>query len=578
MGGPESDSQHGRHRAAARSNLEAERARRELDAWRSSRPTDPYLADVELRDLNRLRLDADRFQALERAASAFARRVVDVVGPAAMHYEQPAHLPELERWDGLGSRIEEVRFDGLYHEAGAAVWESGVVAESGTPGRAFEQATLLYLLSLEGEMGHVCPAACTIGLARALRRRASAAVRERFLPALLVRDYEGAERASQFLTEIQGGSDVGANACRAELRPDGTYLLSGEKWFCSVADAEQFLVTARPAGAPDGTDGLGCFVVPRCLDGAPNGFTIRRLKDKLGTRGMASAEIDFEGAVSWPIGPVEEGFKTAVGIVLNTSRWITAIGAAGMMRRALLEAAAYARRRRAFGRTIRDYPRVRETLAFMRTGWLGALRLTWLLTELEDRIDAGTATDADVLFHRFLVNATKYVTSARASCVVRDGIEVLGGNGTIEDFSVLPRLYRDAIVYESWEGTHNVLVAQLLRDLRKLPIVDVVRARATALLNSPGDHAAELGRSALHSALASTERAIADPDFGAAHFRRILDRLMRAIEVGALLVDATSQSAAAADLLARRGLDPTYRPDDDPDFMTRVDALNPSAD
>lgn len=553
--------------------MDAGRARRDLDAWRAEYPADPYRSDGELRALNRAYVHGSRLEHLEAAASRLSRQVVEVIGPAATVYEQRAHLPKLERYDGFGRRVEEVRFDGAYHEAGATVWESGVVAWSGTPGRAFEQATLLYLLSLEGEAGHVCPAACTIGLARALRRRASQGVRDRFLPPLLVTDYERAERASQFLTEVQGGSDVGANACRADPQSDGTYLLTGEKWFCSVADAEQFLVTARPPDAPDGTPGLGCFVVPRTLDGAPNGFSIRRLKDKLGTRGMASAEIDFEGAVAWPIGPVQEGFKTAAGVVLNTSRWITAIGSTGMMRRALLEAGSYARHRRAFGRPIGEYPPVRERLAGMQAGWLGALRLTWLLTDLEDHVDAGTASQADILFHRFMVNATKYATSVRASRIVRDGIEVLGGNGTIEDFSVLPRLYRDAVVYESWEGTHNVLVAQLLRDVGKLPILDVVRARATEMLESSEREAAALAGRALGSALDAADRAIREPGFGAVHFRRVLDRLVCVIEVGTLLRDATERSTAAADMLARLRLDRAYQPEEDPDFVRRVDAL-----
>ena len=168
----------------------------------------------------------------------------------------------MERYDGIGRRIEAVRFDADYHRAGAAVWNSGLVAESGTPGRAYEQATLLYLLSLEGEAGHACPAVCTIGLARALRRAAAPDIRDRFLPPLLETDYAQAQRGSQFLTEVQGGSDVGANATIARPRADGSYSITGEKWFCSVADAQQFLVTARVQDGPSGTRGLGCFVDP----------------------------------------------------------------------------------------------------------------------------------------------------------------------------------------------------------------------------------------------------------------------------------------------------------------------------
>ncbi len=461
-----------------------------------------------------------------REATRFGRAVVDTIGPACARYEHRAHLPELARYDGFGRRIEAVRFDPDYHRAGEAVWRSGLVAHAGTPGRAYEQATLLYLLSLEGEAGHACPAVCTIGLARALRRAADPAIRDRFLPPLLDTDYAHAERGSQFLTEVQGGSDVGANATIARPRADGTYEITGEKWFCSVADAQQFLVTARVPDGPSGTRGLGCFVIPRTLDDVPNGFVLRRLKEKLGTRGMASGEIDLDGARAWPIGAVENGFRTAVGIVLNTSRWMTAIGSAGMMRRAYLEASAYARHRRAFGRPIDEFPSTRATIADLRVLWLGALHLAFALTALEDRIDAANADDEVTVYHRFLVNATKYALSVDATSATRTAIEVLGGNGTIEDFSVLPRLYRDSIVYESWEGTHNVLVAQVLTDLHRMPIVDVVAERLGKILHASSAPFADQAHAELDDAVDDMRRSITDRDFGDRHFRSVLDRVV----------------------------------------------------
>jgi acyl-CoA dehydrogenase len=527
-------------------------AREALAAWRSELPDDPFAADRSLRALVARDLPAERRGALEQAAGDLARAVVAVVGPAAARYEHRAHLPELARYDGIGRRTEEVRFDPAYEQAGAAIWNTGLVGLSGTPGRAYEQATLLYLLSLEGEAGHACPAVCTIGLARALRRAADPAVRDRFLPPLLATDFAEAERGSQFLTEVQGGSDVGANATVAEPLGDGTYRVTGEKWFCSVADAHQFLVTARVRGQGDGTKGLGCFVVPRLLDAAPNGFAIRRLKEKLGTRGLASGEIDFTGAVAWPIGPVEHGFRTAVGVVLNTSRWMTAVGSTGMMRRAYLEAAAYARHRRAFGHPIHDFPATRRIVADLRVRWLGALHLTWALTALEDRIDAGTADDADVAEHRFLVNAVKYALSVDATAATRDAIEVLGGNGTIEDFSVLPRLYRDAIVYESWEGTHNVLVAQIRNDCRRLPLLDVVGERLGKRLAAVGSPVADETATRLERALVLARRGVDDDEFGAWHFRDVLDRLLAVARV-AVLLDG-GEPEAAEHVLRRRVL------------------------
>ena len=536
-------------------------ARAALAAWRAEFPSDPYEADRPLRVLleHSVRDDARR-HALERRARAFGRSIVEVIAPAVSQFERRDRGPALRSWDGVGRRIERVEFDGAYDVAGEAIWSSGLVADSGTPGRAFEQATLLYLLSLEGEAGHACPAVCTIGMARALRRRGDAAVRDRFLPALLEIDYARADRASQFMTEVQGGSDVGANATVAEPAGDRTYRVSGEKWFCSVADAQTFLLTARVPGGPPGTRGLGCFVVPREIDGSLNGFTLRRLKEKLGTRGMASGEIDFHNARAYPIGPVEEGFKTAVGVVLNTSRWLTAIGSTGMMRRAVLEARAYARHRVAFGRPIEQFPLVRHTLASMTCEWLAALHLSWMLTELEDAIDAETASEEAVRFHRFLVNVTKYATSSAATRVVRDGIEVLGGNGTIEDFSVLPRLYRDAIVYESWEGTHNVIAQQVLSDCIRLELLDVVDARVATLCTD--DRVADTAK----VVMADARRALDDSGWGALHFRHVLDRIARVLAVASLL--ARGEHAAGEYLLAP--LDPGYRAGDDDRLPDRI--------
>lgn len=549
-------------------------ARNDLDAWRAEFPPDPYAADLALQRLvERSDLDDDRRRAFATRMSAFAQKMVGEIGPAALRSEHRDHLPVLARYDRFGTRVERVEFDPAYHQIGAVVWDAGIVADSGTPGRAYEQATLLYLLSLEGEAGHACPATCTIGLARALRRRATPAVRDRFLPPLLERDAARAERGAQFLTEVQGGSDVGANTCEAVEGGDGTWRLRGEKWFCSVADADQFLVTARIAGGPAGTAGLGCFVVPRHIDGAVNGFSIRRLKEKFGTRGLASGEIDFDDALAWPIGPVEDGFRTAVGIVLNTSRWLTTVGSVGMMRRAYLEAAGYARHRHAFGTRIGTFPAVRVTLASMKSAWMGGLHLWWLLTGLEDRIDSASATDDEVTFHRFLVNAAKYATSTRATEVVREGIEILGGNGTIEDFSVLPRLYRDSIVYESWEGTHNVLVAQVLRDLGRLGSVGIVADRLDALLAGSTSPAAALVQMAGKEARSQAERSIDDPAFGALHFRGVLDRWLLAFQAASLLgAGAGTEEEAAGELLAWDGLDPEYRPSADPGYSERIDA------
>ncbi len=559
-------------------------ARSDLAAWRAARPTDLYAVDRHLQLVNEKYLSGSRLASLEERARQFGASVA-ALGPLVERYEDRHHLPELARWDGIGERLEAVRFDPAYHEAGRVVWGSGAVALAGSPGTSFEQATLMYLLSHEGEMGHGCPLTCTVGMIRALRRKASPDVAGRFLPPLLETDYDHAQRAAQFLTEVQGGSDVGTNAVRAEAAGDGTYRISGEKWFCSVADADQFLVTARVDGAPEGTAGLGCFAVPRLVDGRPNGFALRRLKEKLGTRAMASAEIDFDGALAFPIGPVEEGFKTAVTAMLNSSRWLNALGNVGMMHRAYQEAASYARHRRAFGRRIGDFPAVRSTLAGIKAEWLAALHSTWLLTALDEAVDTGSATDEDGALHRFLVNANKYLVATRATAVVHEAIEVLGGNGAIEDFSLLPRLLRDSVVFEQWEGTHNVLAAQVRRDLGKLGLAGVVFERAGRLIKGAAhpelEPAATLAGAALEDLAPKVQRSVEDAQYGAIHFRRLLGRLTRLLQVGCLMeagdhaerLPAAAELRATADYLARTELDPAYRPEDDARFGGRVDAV-----
>jgi len=420
------------------------------------------------------------------------------------------------------------------------------------------------------------------GWSGALRRFASEAIRDRFLPALTDTDYDAALRGSQFLTEVQGGSDVGALAAWATDHGDGTWRLSGEKWFCSVADADLFLVLARPDGAPAGTEGLGCFLLPRLVDGRPNGFSIRRLKEKLGTRSMASAEIDFHDAVAYVIGPVDDGFKIMVTAMLNTSRWMNAIGDIAIMQRAYTVAAGYARHREAFGQRISTFPLVRRQLAELKSHWLAGLHSTWHLTALDEAVDLGPEP-ADGGFHRYLVNANKLSCSLAATQVVRGAIEILGGNGAIETFSILPRLLRDAIVYEQWEGTHNVLTAQVMRDLGRLEMSESVLDRTAELLKgiSEPDLAvtAKQALAGFEEVAAEIRRCVEDQEHGALHGRAQLERLVVAHQIGLLLDAARSagdlgaELAAAARLLAGLKLDRAYRPEDDPNFPATIDAL-----
>ena len=555
--------------------------RADLAAWKDASETNYYDATPNLGHVLQLHMNTGRFAQIEPRLREFGATVATVVDPAVEVLERRRELPALDSFDGVGRRTERIEFHPAYHDAGRAIWRSGILAFAAKPGRAAEQTALFYLLSHAGEGGHACPVACTAGLIRALQAHGSPQLQERFLPRLLETHYAHADRGSQFLTEVQGGSDVGANLAEATQDADGAWRISGEKWFCSVADADQFLITARPAGAAADTRGLGCFVVPRMVDGEPNGFRIRRLKDKLGTRAMASAEIDFDGALAFPIGPIDEGFHIAVGVVLNTSRWLNAAGSTGLMRRAVLEASRYARHRRAFGRPIGDFSLVKEQLAVMTVEEQAALASTMELAALVDRIDVDIADFDDVAFHRVLVNANKYVTSIAATDVVHRAIEVLGGNGTIEEFSCLPRLYRDAIVFESWEGTHNVLCEQVRRDMSRLDLLDPVigrlRTHLGALTASEDVAAVTTAVDELEPAL---RNAVDDAD-GSVRFRWLLGRLTRSIQAACLLKEAEAEAGAAvssskADVAAffiRRHVVAGYDPARDPRYLERIDAV-----
>jgi acyl-CoA dehydrogenase len=514
-----------------------------LVRWEESRPDNYYDATPFLRTALAAYAGEDQLAAMEPNLRSFGAAVAAIVEPAVAAIESRHRIPPVDE-------SQRVVFDSEYAEAGRAVWASGIV---GAP--AFEQAALLYLLAHAGEGGHACPVVCTSGLVRALRRHGFDELQARFLAPLLETDYDRCHRGAQFLTEVQGGSDVGANRVEA-VRDGDSWRISGEKWFCSVADADQFVVTARPRGAPDGTRGIGCFLVPREVDGSANGFTIRKLKDKLGTRVLATGEIEFDAALAYPLGALEDGFRIAAGVVLNTSRWLNALGSTGLMRRAYLEAASFARHRTAFGRPIAGFPLVRENLAIMKAEEQAALASTFELTALVDRIDAGTADAADIAWRRILVNANKLVTSLAATRACRRGIEALGGNGTIEDFSPLPRLWRDAIVFESWEGTHNVLCQQVLRDLARLDAVDLVCERVGEI--ETGDLDERLRAS------------VADPERGSLHIRAQIETLVRAVQAASL---RRLGEDATAELHVRRHLTPGYEPERDPEYQELLDAV-----
>lgn len=514
-----------------------------LIAWETSKPKNFYTGSPNLQRILRFYLGDDQvaMNARMEALGAFTATDMDEL---AKIEDRIGNHPRLERWTGLGERVEQVEFHPNHDAIGKRVWESGVMAIQANPGNTVEQMGLYYLLTMNGEAGHLCSLACTSGLIRALQQVADETVKQKFLPPLLDPNYETMQHGAQFLTEVQGGSDVGANAVTAIDQGDGTWRINGEKWFCSNINADQFLMTARPLGAQEGTRGLGLFVVPRKLDdGSTNSFYIRRLKDKLGTRTLASAELDFVDAVAYPVGAVDRGFKNVVELVLNTSRLMNAVACAGIIQRAYLEAGHYACNRNAFGNAIIAYPMVQEAVVDLMSESYAATASSFYIAHLVDQIETGQADEAQQGLYRLLVNINKYITSIRGTEMVHRAIEVLGGNGAIESFSILPRLYRDMVVLESWEGTHNVLCLQVIRDIARYGIHEPFFADMQSKLGaiSHTDLLPYVGivQTALERAMTMLQKMSSGGEsFAQAHARRFVDLLSSITQATLLLTEA----------------------------------------
>lgn len=397
--------------------------------------------------------------ALARLAEALAQPEMQEAGRAANR-----HPPELRLFDSGGRRLDEVTFHPGYHalmRAGVTAGYASVAWEGGAGGQV-THAAMVYLMT-QVEPGVCCPMTMTYAAIPALR--ADAAIAKTWRPKLMSRHYDPgparlAEKAGATLgmamTEKQGGSDLRANTTTAE--PDGVfYRLTGHKWFCSAPMSDGFLTLAQ---APDG---LTCFLVPRWLDtGERNAIHLMRLKDKLGNRANASAEIEYHGARALRLGDEGAGVRTIIEMVHHT-RLDTAMAPAGLMRAALAEAVWWCRHRGAFGRRLIDQPLMRAVLADLALDWEGALALGLRVARAFD----GTS-DADHAFARIGVALAKFLSNKRCPGVVGECMEALGGMGYVED-TPLPMLYREAPLNAIWEGSGNVICLDILRTLEREP-------------------------------------------------------------------------------------------------------------
>ncbi|WP_030195720.1 acyl-CoA dehydrogenase family protein [Streptomyces sp. NRRL S-87] len=449
--------------------------------------------------------------------------------------------PRLRTHDRYGHRIDEVEFHPSWHRLLGRARSEGLTDAWGRPGGHLRRAAGFYLWS-QVEAGHGCPVSMTHAAVPALRAEPGLAAQWEPLLASRVYDQELRPVARKTgalvgmaMTEKQGGSDVRANTTAAvPLDASGEYLLTGHKWFCSAPMSDGFLVLAQ---APEG---LTCFLVPRVLaDGTRNPFAIQRLKDKLGNRSNASAEVEFEDTWAQRVGEPGRGVRTVIGMVAAT-RLDCVTGAASAMRQALVQAVHHATYREAFGGKLVDKPLMRNVLADLA---LESEAATVLALRLAAAYDADT--DAERAFARLAVPVAKFWVTKRCTPMVAEALECLGGNGYVEE-SGMPRLLRESPLNSIWEGSGNVQALDVLRVLQREPaalnafLQEVGRARGA-------DHR-------LDAAIRGVLTELADLEGIEARARRLAERMALVLQ-GALLVRWAPPAVADAFCASRLGGD-----------------------
>jgi putative acyl-CoA dehydrogenase len=395
--------------------------------------------------------------------------------------------PKLKTFDAKGFRRDVVEFHPAYHAFMAASIEAGLHAmtwtaqgaPAGAPSEVARAAR--YYMVAQVENGHMCPITMTRAAVAALA--AEPALLARLIPKIVSRRYDPSFRPwseksgitlGMGMTEKQGGTDVRANLTRAEPAADG-YRITGHKWFMSAPMCDAFLVLAQAPG------GLTCFLLPRFApDGAVNALRLQRLKDKLGNRSNASAEVEFADAFAWCVGEEGRGVRTIIEMVQLT-RLDCVIASAGLMRMALAQALHHARHRTVFQKRLADQPMMRTLLADMALEMEGVVALTMRLCRA---FDLAAHDPREAAYARVLTPAAKYWTCKAAPAFIYEAMECLGGNGYVEE-GVLARLYREAPVNAIWEGSGNVMCLDVLRALARAG--EGADALLQALVHACGD-------------------------------------------------------------------------------------------
>lgn len=450
--------------------------------------TNTYLQDRGLRAHLKRLLPEDVLRDIEPELEAMGELAAGPMLPLAEHAE--ANPPRLIQYGPYGRRVDRIETAESWKEMGRIAAKAGIVAipharRHGAASRIHQYA-LLHLYS-PSSATFSCPLAMSDGACAALSRYAAdTEFAQRAIAHLTHRDPDLAWTSGQWMTEKEGGSDVGRSSTVARREGDA-WRLYGTKYFTSATTSECTLTLARPEGAPSGSRGLSLFYLePWRADGTSNHVHVRRLKDKLGTKALPTAELELHGTIAHPIGDLDGGLRK-IATVLNVARYFNTSAAVSNMARSTMMARAYAQVREAFGHTLIDLPLHAETLANMQVEYEAALAVGVRLAQLLGKVEAGEATDIEKGAWRLLTPLAKLGTGKQCVSVASETLEAFGGAGYVEDTTV-PRLLRDAQVLPIWEGTTNVLSLDVLRAMAREhalePFLADINARLTGCHHS----------------------------------------------------------------------------------------------
>ncbi|NXH23427.1 ACD11 dehydrogenase, partial [Bucco capensis] len=455
-------------------DLERSFARREMETLFHEQPEtgNPYLEDALLRSYLKTHLPPKVLEEVNQDLERFGKRLLSEV--KALGWECELNPPVFQQYDAWGQRVDHILTCPAWRRIKEIVAEEGLIAEAYerrySNWSRLHQAVKLYL-SASFSGGFSCPLAMTDGAAKVIESLGIGGSLRNAFEHLTSREPKQFWTSGQWMTERRGGSDV-ANGTEAVARkqPDGTYCLYGFKWFTSAADSDVALTLARVVDAEgqvkQGSSGLSLFFLKvRDEEGKLNNIRVQRLKDKLGTRQMATAELWLDGAKAELISAEGRGVAS-ISSMLNITRIHNVIGAVAFMRRMVSLSREYACRRVAFGKLLQDHPLHMQTLARMEVQTRGALLLLMDITRLLGLAETNMASEQEQHLLRLLIPAAKLYTGKQASAVVVEAMESFGGQGYMEDTG-LPVVVRDTLVLSIWEGTTNILSLDVLRSLTK---------------------------------------------------------------------------------------------------------------